>query len=373
MEADNINFKQYKTAANTKLQKTLLFCSLVISVICLAIEIGMFLTLIIMNQSLDSKVLYVIIRIVFPTVFNFTSLIIAYKVFKNKRITIEIKSYAVSLSFFTIASVVSIFHNYFSILLVAPSFVFFIASIFGSKKLIKHLGILIIPVFVLECVTFMLDKETGPMVYRVLTLVCTMCIIVVSYNYSKQLVETTANQLEYIHKNYRTQSLLIEELKIEPMTKLYNRVAFENTVTRILRRFGEDEICPYMVVIDLDFFKKVNDIYGHTAGDEVLIRLASIMKKNMGGPRQAFRYGGEEFVLLFDDGTKESVLRITEKIRTDFEAETYDFAPDLHVTLSAGVAEYTANLSGKDWFDHADKALYEAKSSGRNRVVVYSC
>ena len=373
MEADNINFKQYKTATDTKLQKMLLVCSLVLSLVSVAVEIGMYLTLVLIQQPVAYQITYVLLKIVTPNIFKFTSLTVAWHIYKNPRKVIETKNYAVSIALFTISSVIAIFHNYFSILLVSPAFVFFICSIFGSKKLIKHLGILTVPVFVLECITFLTDPETGPMIYRMLTLVCFLCFITVSYVYAKQLVETTANQLEYIHKNYHTQSLLIEELKIEPMTKLYNRVAFENTVTRILRRFGEDEICPYMVVIDLDFFKKVNDIYGHTAGDEVLIRLASIMKKNMGGPRQAFRYGGEEFVLLFDDGTKESVLRITEKIRTDFEAETYDFAPDLHVTLSAGVAEYTANLSGKDWFDHADKALYEAKSSGRNRVVIFSC
>ncbi len=371
MEIDNINFKQYKTATDTKLQKMLLVFGLVLSLASVAVELGMYVTLLVIKEPVAHKWTYVVFKIFMPNVFTFVSLLVACCIYKKPDKSIEVKNYAVTLSLFTIASVISIVHNYFSILLVAPSFVFFISSIFGSKKLIKHLGMLSIPVFILECITFMLDPETGPMVYRVLTLICSVFFIAIAYIYARQLVETTANQLRYIHKNYRTQSLLIEELKIEPLTKLYNRVAFENTVARILKRFEKDEIQPYMAVIDLDFFKKVNDVYGHTAGDEVLMRLALIMKTNMGGPRQAFRYGGEEFVLLFDDGTKDGVLDITEKIRTDFEAETYDFAPDLHVTLSAGIAAYGEGLTGKDWFDHADKALYDAKSSGRNRVVVY--
>lgn len=370
IEEKNENFKQYKKVTFTKLQKLLLVCGLILSLVSLAVELGMYITLVFIKQPVAYQITYVLFKIVTPNIFKFTSLFVAYRIFKNGKITLKKKSYAVSLSLFTIASVIGIVHNYFSVLLSAPAFVFFVCSIFGSRRIIKTLGILAIPVFMLETTTFLLDPEIGPMVYRFLTLTCVFCLMVVSYIYANTLVRTTANQLKYIYKTYHTQAQLIEELKIEPLTKLYNRIAFENTITRILRRYEEDEIHPFMVVIDIDFFKKVNDRYGHTAGDEVLKQLAFVIKTNMGGPRQSYRYGGEEFVLLFDSSTIENVSRIVETIRTDFEASEYLFAPELKVTLSAGIAAYKKSLTGKDWFDNADKALYEAKNQGRNQIVI---
>lgn len=370
LEEKNENFKQYKISTFTKLQRMLLLCGLVLSLVSLAVELGMYITLVLIDQPVAYQITYVLFKIVTPNIFKFTSLFVALKIFKSKKVTLKKKSLAVSLSLFIIASVIGIVHNYFSVLLSAPAFVFFVSSIFGSRRIIKTLGILSIPVFILESITFLLDPEIGPMVFRYLTLVCIFCLMVVSYIYANTLVKTTANQLKYIYKTYHTQAQLIEELKIEPLTKLYNRIAFENTITRILRRYEEEEIHPFMVVMDIDFFKKVNDKYGHTAGDEVLIRLANIVKSNMGSPRQAYRYGGEEFVMLFDTSTEERVLEMVEKIRTDFASAEYLFAPELRVTLSAGIADYKKPLTGKEWFDNADRALYEAKENGRNRIVI---
>lgn len=370
MEVENINFKQYKNTTFARLQKMLIICGLVLSLVSLAVEIGMYITLVFLEQPVAYQITYVLFKIVTPNIFKFTSLIVAHRIYNSNKKSLKQKTYATSISLFIIASVIGIVHNYFSILLVAPAFVFFICSIFGSRRIIKTLGILSIPVFMLEITTFMTDPEIGPMVYRILTLICAFCLMTVSYIYANTLVKTTANQLKYIHRNYRTQSQLIEELKIEPLTKLYNRIAFENTISRILRRYSEVEIHPYMVIMDIDFFKKVNDKYGHAIGDEVLIRLSQIIKNNMGGTRQAYRYGGEEFVLIFDNTTTENVIKIVEQIRIEFENSTYIFEPELRVTISAGIAACEKNFTEKDWFNSADKALYYAKANGRNQSKV---
>lgn len=370
MEVENINFKQYKNTTFTKLQKMLIICGLVLSLVSLSVEIGMYITLVFIKQPVAYQITYVLFKIVVPNILKFTSLIVAHAIYVSKTKSLKQKSYATSISLFVIASVIGIVHNYFSILLVAPAFVFFICSIFGSRKIIKTLGILCIPVFLLEITTFMTDPEIGPMVYRILTLVCAFCLITVSYIYANTLVKTTASQLKYIHRNYRTQSQLIEELKIEPLTKLYNRIAFENTISRILLRLKNDEIHPFMVIMDIDFFKKVNDKYGHAMGDEVLIQLSNIIKKNMGGSRQSYRYGGEEFVLVFDNSTIDYVYDVVEKIKAEFEKCKYIFEPELKVTLSAGIADCKKNYTEKEWFNNADKALYEAKSNGRNQIVI---
>lgn len=370
MEIDNINFKQYKTATFTRVQKRLFICCLVLSLVSLSVELGMYVALYISGQPVAHKLTYVVPKIVCPNIVKIISLSIAFGAYRNDRLNIEKKCFYASLSVFLISSVLAIAHNYFSILLCAPAFSFFICSVFGDRKIIKILGILTFPVFVLETTTFLLDPECGPFMFRILSLVCAGCLIFVSYIYANSLVATAADQLGYIHKNYETQTKLIEELKIEPLTKLYNRIAFENTVRRILDRFKVEQIDPFLVVIDIDFFKKVNDKYGHTTGDLVLVRLAQIIKTRMQGTRQAFRYGGEEFVLIFEDSNKDHVAHTVEQIRKDFEDSTYPSEPELKVSLSAGVSEYKKEYSGKDWFDEADGFLYEAKSNGRNQVVM---
>lgn len=369
METDDINFKQYKITNFTRVQKKLMICCLVLSCISLSVELGMYITLVLLKKPVAFQISYVIFRILFPNAVKIVSLFIAYKAYKSSKMTLERKCFCSSLSIFLISGIISIVHNYFSILLVGPAFSFFICSIFGNKKIIKTLGILAVPVFVLEIVTYMLDPECGPFLYRVLSLTCAGCFIFVAYIFANTLVSTSADQLNYIHRNYETQTKLIEELKIEPLTKLYNRVAFENTLDRILIRFREEKIDPFLVVIDIDFFKKVNDKYGHTTGDLVLINLAKIIRNRMKGSRQAFRYGGEEFVLIFEDSTKESAIQAVEQIRQDFENSEYPCVPELKVSLSAGIAEYKAENTCKEWFDQADKALYLAKSNGRNGVV----
>lgn len=370
MEIDNINFKQYKTTTFTKVQKKLIVCCFILSLLSLAVELGMYVTLVLIDQPVAYQVSYVLFKIVFPNAVKFIALYLAIRAYKSKSMSLEKKSFYSSLAVFMIASIVAIIHNYFSILLGAPAFSFFICSVFGEKKIIRTFGIMVFPVFILETITFLLDPECGPFVFRVLSLVCAACFIFVSYIYANILVTTAADQLQYIHKNYETQSKLIEELKIEPLTKLYNRAAFENTVARILNRFQEEKIDPYLVVIDIDFFKKVNDRYGHTTGDQVLIRLAQIIKTRMKGARQAFRYGGEEFVLIFEDSTKEYARQTVEQIRLDFEESSFPAVPELHVSLSAGISEYKKEFTGKDWFDEADGFLYQAKINGRNQVIM---
>lgn len=371
MEVDNINFRRYKLNAFSRLQKKLLACCWIITFLSCAVEVGMYVTLILIDQPVAHQLSYVLLRIVLPNVLKVIALGLGQWAYRNNSISVEKKSLFVSLSIFIIASSLAVIHNYFSILLVSPAFTFFICSIFGDRKIIRILGVLVVPVFVLEITTFMLDPECGPFVYRILTLICSACIIFVSYIYSITLVGTAANQLEYIHKSYETQTNLIEELKIEPLTKLYNRSALANAMERIRVMTETNGVRSYIAIIDLDYFKSVNDTYGHICGDEVLVSLSGIIKKNVGSIRNAFRYGGEEFVLIFADSELSHVVQTVESIRSEFGNMSFEFAPGKSFTLSAGIAEYCRNQNSSMWIDCADKALYDAKKNGRNQYVVF--
>jgi diguanylate cyclase (GGDEF)-like protein len=128
-----------------------------------------------------------------------------------------------------------------------------------------------------------------------------------------------------------------------------------------------------VLMFDIDFFKKINDTYGHSAGDFVLKLLSDIVGKKMIRGNDYFaRYGGEEFVILLPAAGPKTALEVAERIRTTIESTEFNFeGTKIPVTISVGIA--TRNLNETQWehfLDRADQALYQSKRSGRNRVTV---
>jgi len=128
-----------------------------------------------------------------------------------------------------------------------------------------------------------------------------------------------------------------------------------------------------VVMADLDYFKRVNDTYGHAAGDAVLKGTADVLRKNLRATDVAARWGGEEFLVVLPETDLQGAELWAERWREDIEGHTFE-APDgktLRVTISIGVASLSDDMDKQDvLIDAADKALYRAKESGRNRVVV---
>ena len=186
-----------------------------------------------------------------------------------------------------------------------------------------------------------------------------------------------SDQMNALKSIQERQTRLMEEMKIDPLTGLYNRKTLGETVSVRIRNMkvweekGEyPSVMPVMAVLDIDLFKRVNDTYGHLRGDEVLMNLSSCMRARAAGMASAFRYGGEEFVILSDKLDMEQVVELLEEIRADFSGIRYSFAPGLRVTVSVGVAQLAPGMDEKSWFALADSALYKAKKTGRDRVVV---
>ncbi|MFJ7953366.1 diguanylate cyclase [Lysinibacillus sp. NPDC096418] len=171
-------------------------------------------------------------------------------------------------------------------------------------------------------------------------------------------------------------TILLKELSITcQLTKLYNR--------RYLLEYGEsvfaeckknDDYCSCLA-IDIDFFKKVNDTYGHLIGDEVLKHVAEIMMKSVRDTDVVTRYGGEEFIILAPNTSLESAKKIAERIRNAIETNPYEREGKcIYITVSIGIAEsiiYDNVPKVEALIDQADQALYVAKESGRNQLKVY--
>jgi diguanylate cyclase (GGDEF)-like protein len=120
-------------------------------------------------------------------------------------------------------------------------------------------------------------------------------------------------------------------------------------------------------MIDLDHFKKINDTYGHNAGDEALVNTAKIFKNNIRFVDTAGRYGGEEFIIITPNTDSQECFKVIQKILTEFYNLKFSFDPNYKLTFSSGVAQYN-NENIDDFISKADQLMYNAKKNGRNRI-----
>ncbi|NUQ80295.1 MAG: diguanylate cyclase [Bacteroidetes bacterium] len=171
-------------------------------------------------------------------------------------------------------------------------------------------------------------------------------------------------------RNYRIQKSLREKAVTDTLTGLYNRSILEYRMQTELKRSQRHGIPISGVMVDIDHFKKINDTFGHLFGDQVLKTLGEILLRRARTDDIIVRYGGEEFLLLLFGADSQGAYAFAERVRIDFQSKIfYVNGQTVHFTLSAGVAQYSASMTPTQFIDTADKALYLAKNSGRNRVI----
>ena len=156
------------------------------------------------------------------------------------------------------------------------------------------------------------------------------------------------------------------------LTKLYNRHYLDTHLKNLVRQAAEQSRALSLVIMDMDHFKKVNDTYGHASGDEVLKSLAGIIVQTIRSADLAARYGGEEFVVLMPETDAARAYEAAERLRKGVEnAEFVIPHPDSPIkkTISIGYATMQSNDTPESLLKRADVALYEAKDTGRNKVL----
>jgi len=157
---------------------------------------------------------------------------------------------------------------------------------------------------------------------------------------------------------------------IDELTQINNRASFNRDMvyyTDESKRSGSDLS---ILLFDLDYFKAVNDIYGHLVGDEVLLALSKLVKKELRETDILARWGGEEFVILLPGTDINGAKIVADSLKSAISS--YEFPKGITLTCSFGLAQMSANDTPKGLIDKADQALYRAKSNGRDRVEIYS-
>ena len=201
-----------------------------------------------------------------------------------------------------------------------------------------------------------------------------LSLINLSYEQINKELISAKIELQKLAKDLEVKNKRLEKLAhIDGLTEVYNHRYFQNFLETEIRRSLRKKMPVSLVLMDIDHFKSFNDNYGHQTGDFILKEIGRIVKKNIRDYDIIARYGGEEFAIVLVETTQEDALKITEKLREAVETNIFiDGIKEYKVTASFGVAtmqDPKNNFKNSDLIEFADKALYESKKKGRNRVT----
>lgn len=178
---------------------------------------------------------------------------------------------------------------------------------------------------------------------------------------SKLELETSNNELQKLSRTDR-------------LTELNNRGYWEECLINEFIRVKRTHQPASLIIFDIDHFKKVNDTYGHTAGDEVIRQTAKVLRDGIRDTDISGRYGGEEFVLILIDTKPDDAFILAERLRKKIEALTVVYEDlEIKYTVSMGISEASPEKGDyMKWLESADSALYISKESGRNQTTIYT-
>lgn len=189
--------------------------------------------------------------------------------------------------------------------------------------------------------------------------VCMLVYDVTDQALAKIRVETLNKRLEHMSR-------------VDGLTGLFNRRYWQERFDKVYKLAVRRENAVSVLILDIDHFKKVNDTYGHQAGDKVIQSLAQVIKRSIRETDIAGRYGGEEFVVILSDTSAENAVGVAERIRLSAQRKVVWYEGQrIKFTVSLGLAEHSKQCqSAMAWLELADQSLYQAKETGRNQTVV---
>lgn len=365
--------EEFKNNQNRKWRKKVFRSSLIVALVILFIELFTFFAYLIMGVMDVSIGQYLIVRVAVPSMINFGALFIYRFVERKSKVKDDTKNLLLAIVMLLLCGVVALFHNFYFILWIGPTLAIFYSTLFNDPRIMKYIFCgAVIEAFLAFIVSLIEKNFTFGLTFTYL--IVTVFFIFGEYLIARKIIEHHEEQQKLIYNDIIKQQELLEKLDLDPSTKLYNRKTFDRQVEEVIENSNDQGIFGdkryFMLMLDLDHFKAVNDTYGHLCGDQVLLGISSILQKYTEGKGRAYRYGGEEFVAILEPCKKFEAYSVSEQIRRLLKERTFDFDVNKKITVSIGVIWYEKGWDSVKWIAEADKLLYQAKNSGRDRVVI---
>ena len=314
---------------------------------------------------------FLVKKCLLPTILNFIVLVATKIIIDNPNVIQKYKSYATFVSLAIIVTFETIIHNQFASLWAAFALPVMVSAIFGKKEYLRLateasiLGVLI--AFCVRLFALGMDDNKGE-VYYVIHLYIALVMLVFAVLLSSLIMHVVETSQEFMIFQAENQADLREQVNIDAMTGLYNHSAFYTELSRQIKESDKNKVPLSIAVSDIDNFKLVNDFYGHARGDQVLVALSELMKEKC-ADYTVCRYGGEEFAVIFYGLKYKEAVMVMEDVLEAFRNMQFEWC-DHPITFSCGVCQhYDIRINAESLFAQADKYLYKAKQTGKNKVV----
>jgi diguanylate cyclase len=310
---------------------------------------------------------YILRYILLPTIVNLVLYYSCRALLKSKKFSEDAKRMLTLFLFTVLVSVIMIIHYTFEVLYAIIVIPLYASVVHAKKKVTKSTFLILIPVLMLDMVIIWFTKEEGihNFIYNV---VVTYIILILSYFLALSIVKFENQKEKLIMEQSAQNAKLQQELLYDGLTHIYNHTGMYSILEDYLIE-KEDNAPIFLAVLDIDLFKLVNDDFGHETGNDVLVRLGELMQAISDNNVSVARYGGEEFCIMFRKLEKEDCYAILDELHKEFAEQKYAVI-NRKITFSAGLAGYEDGFTISALIEKADKCLYEAKNTGRNKIVM---
>lgn len=347
-----------------KIQLKLLFCCMVVSGI---LEIFMFFMILKAGALNCSVGEYWLKYVIAPFALNLFIVCIGYGVLKRKKISAVAKQYIVSLLFVALALVLELMHSGFVAVLVVAIFPILMTAMYENQRLslIIAVSTAISQAISGFCIFWDADKlvNSSYKINLIILLTATFC----TWLACAFMIDFMKMKRKIFISNDMERFRLQRDINIDGLTGAGNKLAL---LARLDSKDANFKGVEYLAMLDLDHFKEINDTYGHIFGDDVLRCIGDALR-NMRGGAEAYRYGGDEFCVVFPEKQLEDVLEEIKKAQA-YLTEHINI-PDgrMNIFVSVGVAAYSSEETINELLRRADDAMYKAKTNPQDKIIVY--
>lgn len=317
---------------------------------------------------------YLIYYLFIPLAVNACSILIQSLCYKSKLFPDVLKPYVLTGGLTICCFGVAVVHSMY----ISLAFIFVIpivvSVIYGNKRLTTvttgiNLVLELLHIFVIKYDPDKVDPLAGvdSLVPYIVSLVAQCCLVIACY----RIIDLEEDRLRITKRQDEERRMLREEARTDKLTGLYNRSALAVAFNEIVEEASQEPSNSYIIVMgDMDLFKQVNDTFGHTAGDANLALIGDIIKRHCNNGL-AFRYGGDEFLMLYKNTPFNVVKKDCEDIQEEFIRRVNSDIRDIGVSMTFGIAGGTSGISPSKILADADSQLYLAKKERGSIKIKY--
>lgn len=345
----------------------ILFVIIIFDIFC---NLGLTIYYNLINDLGSEITVYLTKRLFIPTAINVLSLIAAKRFNDSSKETRKAKYWACIMAFAAVVGCLSIFQCYFPCLWLGPAFSMLFCSIFNDTKLIRTLFIYSMGTISISYILVVEDHPENMSFYMQCAIVCAS-ITIIAFLLANTMDEFARNMAKLDKEKLEKEIELKRKLDFDPLTEVHSRGYMDIRGEEMLK--NADRFNPVTVaIIDIDDFKQINDKYGHENGDKVL-RTLGLLLNSLIDERHTIvgRYGGEEFLFIFEGGDVNEHEALLDALRESFSLINFSFMGPTNnsCSFSGGITVSYERRHLDEVFKIADEALYIAKGKGKNNIV----